>query len=125
MLYDPVKRLSNNRHIALKIYQQQTRKLNNNPEDKKDVIQSEAKLQSLGFVDYLHNLSPEQLTMLNQSSVQNYIPWRAVWNKNSLSTPCRTVFDASHPTPTGYSLFTQGKQTTSIQQGASYLLVRS
>ena len=33
-----------------------------------------------------------------------YIPWRAVWKQNSISTPCRVVFDASQITDTGYSL---------------------
>ena len=33
-----------------------------------------------------------------------YIPWRAVWKQNSISTPRRVVFDASQITNTGYSL---------------------
>ena len=32
------------------------------------------------------------------------MPWRAVWDNNSISTPCRPVFDASQPTSTGVSL---------------------
>ena len=32
-----------------------------------------------------------------------FIPWRAVWNTNSISTPCRLVFDASQTTSTGLS----------------------
>lgn len=35
---------------------------------------------------------------------QHYIPWRAVWKTNSLSTPCRVVFDTSSQTTSGYSL---------------------
>ena len=42
--------------------------------------------------------------MLKASDVQNFIPWRAVWNGNSVSTPCRIVFDASQQTPSGTSL---------------------
>ena len=42
--------------------------------------------------------------MLKNSKIKNFIPWRAVWNGNSISTPCRVVFDASCPTSTGYSL---------------------
>ena len=42
--------------------------------------------------------------MLQEHPVQNYIPWRAVWKENSLSTPCRVVFDASSNTGNGFSL---------------------
>ena len=42
--------------------------------------------------------------MLKASDVQNFIPWRAVWNGNSVSTPCRIIFDASQQTPSGTSL---------------------
>ena len=39
-----------------------------------------------------------------RSKIQKFIPWRAVWNGNSISTPCRLVFDASQPTASGCSL---------------------
>ena len=42
--------------------------------------------------------------MLAKNPVQNFIPWRAVWNGNSISTPCSLVFDASQPTASGTSL---------------------
>ena len=35
--------------------------------------------------------------------MQNFIPWRAVWNGNSISAPCRLVFDASLPIASGWS----------------------
>ena len=66
-----------------------------NDYDKKDVIESEEKLQQLGCVDYVRNLNPEQQEMLRRSEIQNFIPWRAVWNGNFISTPCRLVFDTS------------------------------
>ena len=50
------------------------------------------------------NLTPEQHEMLTKNPVQNFIPWRAVWNGNSISTLCRLVFDASQPTASGTSL---------------------
>ena len=54
-------KLSKNKDIALKIYNQQLRKLSKNLQDKADVITSENKLhQHLGHVDYVHNLSQEQ-----------------------------------------------------------------
>ena len=39
-----------------------------------------------------------------QSQIKHFIPWRAVWNNNSVTTPCRLVFDASQATSSGYSL---------------------
>ena len=103
-IHDPVLKLAPNKHKALRVFNQQVKKLNKSPQDKLDVIKSESKLQALGHVDYLSNLSNHQQLMLQNSKIQNYIPWRAVWKDNSLSTPCRLVFDASQPTDTGYSL---------------------
>ena len=89
----------------MKVYQQQLRKLNKpeNIKDKEDVINSEKKLQSLGFVDYVRDL-PVHIQQMLQSQIKHYIPWRAVWKPGSISTPCRVVYDASSPTSTGYSL---------------------
>ena len=101
---DDPKKLAPNKNIATKIYYQQLKKLSSNPKDKEDIIASEAKLQQLGFVDYIKNLPLDQQTMLNNSPFQNFIPWRAVWKASSISTPCRIVYDASHPTASGYCL---------------------
>ena len=99
-IHNPAVKLAPNKNKALKIYQQQLKKLNNesNLGDKMDIIKSENKLQELGFV----NLSPEMQHKLNHQH-QHYIAWRAVWKK-SVSTPCRIVFDASQPTSSGFSL---------------------
>ena len=104
LMYDPEIKLSPNKNKALKVYYQQVSKLNKHPKDKQDVIDSEKKLQQLGHVDFLKNLPSTTQQILQQSSIQNFIPWRAVWKTNSLSTPCRLVFDASQPTSSGYSL---------------------
>ena len=74
------------------------RKLENYPKDKQGVINSEKKLQDLGFVEFFEKLSNDQKSMILGSSVKYFIPWRAVWNGNSISTPCRLVFDASQKT---------------------------
>ena len=103
LIYDPLK-LAPNKHKALKVYDQQLKKLDRNPKDKADVLNSEMKLQALGYVDYVRNLSCDQQKMLKSTQIQNFIPWRAVWKEDSLSTPCRVVFDASQPTDSGYSL---------------------
>ena len=103
-IHNPEVKLAPNKHLAMKVYQQQLKKLKKNEKDKEDIIASEGKLQKLGHVDYVKNLSDDQKQLLQQSKIQNYIPWRAVWKLNSLSTPCRLVFDASQPTDSGYSL---------------------
>ena len=95
-------KLSNNKDIALKSYNQQL--LNKNLQDKADLITSENKLQRLGHVDYVQNLSQEQQRMLSERDMKYLIPWRVVWKQNSISAPCRIVFDASQITNTGYSL---------------------
>ena len=103
-IQNPSEKLQPNYHKALKVFEQQMKKLTRNTKDKSDVIQSEEKLQRLGHVDYVYNLPPEIQSTLAGSKIQNYIPWRAVWKESSLSTPCRMVFDASQPTGSGYSL---------------------
>ena len=55
-------------------------------------------MQSLGFVDYFPNLIKDEKNLISAGAVKYFIPWRAVWNPKSLSTPCRVVFDASQGT---------------------------
>ena len=80
--------------LALKIYESQVKALNNKPDQKNAAILSESKLQELGYVDYLHNL-PQEIQDFISKNVRYFIPWRPVFNQNSVSTPCRLVFDAS------------------------------
>ena len=98
--------MANNKDIAIKVYNQQLRKLNkpSNQSDKDDILTSEGKLQSLGYVDYVSNLPESTQRMLEEHQTHHFIPWRAVWKGNSISTPCRIVFDASSTTSSGYSL---------------------
>ena len=103
-MHDPVIKLQPNKEKALKTYKQQLKRLDKYPKDKADVINSEKKLQELGYVDYLKNLPLSIQHELMNSKICNFIPWRAVWKVNSLSTPCRIVFDASQATPSGSSL---------------------
>ena len=69
----------------MKVYNQQIKKLNQNTDDKKNVIESAEKLQQLGYVDYMRYLKPEQQEMLRRSEMQNFIPWRAVWNGHPMT----------------------------------------
>ena len=103
LMNNPSIKLAHNKERPLKVYNQQIRKLNQNINGKKEVIESEEKLQPLGCVDYVRNVKPEHQEKF-RSLIQNFVPWRAVWNGNSISTSCRLVFDASQPTASGWSL---------------------
>ena len=72
--------------------------------DKEDVLKAEKKLHDLGFVEYIENLTNEEQAKNISSPLLHILPWRAVWNTNSISTPCRPVFDGSCPTNTCFSL---------------------
>ena len=101
---DPVVSLRPNREVAKKVFDSQVRKLNKDPQAKLDVIKSENTLQQLGFVEYVKNLSDAQRKRLFGAALKYFIPWRAVWNMNSISTACRLVFDATMPTKSGKGL---------------------
>ena len=77
-LTDPKYKLTYNLHIARKIYDRQLRQLNRSPKDKQDVIDTQNKLQSLGFVDAFDNLTQDQRSNISSRPVKYFIPWRAV-----------------------------------------------
>ena len=96
-LCDPTEKLNPYRHIAKRVYDGQLKKLSANLEEKNDVIM-------LGFVDLLGNLTVEQQRRIGNSPVNYFIPWRSVWNLDSVSMRCRLVCVASQSTSTGVSL---------------------
>ena len=104
LLADPAIKLVPNHTKALAVYKSQLKRLTKNAKDREDVITSEAKLQSLGHVEYIKNLSQKQQEELKCNPIKNYIPWTTVWKDNSISTPCRIVFNASMPTDSQFSL---------------------
>ena len=104
-LCDPTKKLASNYHIAEKIYYSQIRRLNSNSCEKKNaLISSVTKLINLGYLSSYENLGEAEKRVVDNSPVKYFIPWLTVWNDNSISTPCRPVFNASSPTDSGYSL---------------------
>ena len=94
------------KNLALRVFNGQVKSLNlaGKEKDKAAVIESERKLQDLGFVDWLDNLGQDEQDLVLKSGVYYVIPWRAVHNENSVSTPTRLVFDASQGTKNGSSL---------------------
>ena len=61
-----------------------------------------SKITCISLCMLLERFTNRVTKMLKENPVQNYIPWRAVWNENS-PTPCRIVLDASNITDSGYS----------------------
>ena len=90
--------LSDNREIALKVLNSQCKKVQNDDQAKATAIKSFYKLFDGGYAARLQDLSPEHQKMILEKKVQHYLPWRLV-HKQSISTPCRTVMDASSKTP--------------------------
>ena len=104
LISDPTVKLAPNRKCALTVFNKVLKSLEGKDENRKAIIASEQKLQSRGKVEWVHNLAPEIQEFLKNHPIQNYLPWRPVYKEDSGTTPCRLVFDASAPTPTGYSL---------------------
>ena len=59
-IVNPELRLLSNKRKALAVCMGQIRKLNKVPDDRNDVMKSESKLQSRGYVDLLDNLNGAQ-----------------------------------------------------------------
>ena len=82
------------------------------PQDKQDWTSTAIK------IDFVKNPSPAQQEMLRTNPIQNFIPWRAVWNGNSVSTLRHLVFDVSRATSSDASLndlLAKGKNNIKIE----------
>ena len=90
--------LSTNRETALKVLNAQCKKLKNDQEAKEVVIKSFQKLFDGKFARRFDELDGEHQKLILSKEVQHYLPWRCVY-KESISTPCRCVMDASSKTP--------------------------
>ena len=74
------------------------------PSVKEAILESEKKLQDSGHVEWVKDLTPFELDILNSYDSKYFMPWRFVHNENSTTTPTRIVFDASSISESGYSL---------------------
>ena len=95
---DPAQFLSDNRDTAEKILEVQCKKMAKDPEARDLVIKAFDKLFKNQYIVKFSDLSPEQQEKIVSKNPQHYIAWRSVF-KDSISTPCRPVFDASTKTP--------------------------
>jgi hypothetical protein len=103
VIQDPAIHLAPNADIAMKVYNRVLKQIKTE-KNRAELIAAEEKLQRLGKVDYVRNLSPEDQEMLKSNPIQNFIPWRIVFKDTSATTPARIVFDGSLPTASGKSL---------------------
>ena len=87
--------LTSNRDIALKVFRKICEKASNNIETKQEIVAAFEKLFQNGHAAYLCDVDESDLSKFMNKPVQHYLPWRLVWKSDSLSTPCRPVFDAS------------------------------
>ena len=102
---NPKDNLFPNRYAAEKVFQSQMNKISKSEDMKNDVLASFNKLASRGYLLPVSALSEDDRKLvLSDSDAGYFIPWRVVFKENSLSTPCRIVFDASARTPGGASL---------------------
>ena len=76
----------------------QCRKLKNDNEGKQVILKSFQKLFDGNYAKKFDDLDEEKKKLILSKSVQHYLPWRCVY-KDSISTPCRCVMDASSKTP--------------------------
>ena len=82
----------------LKVLDSQCTKLRNDPEGKAVVLKAFRKLIDRGYAVFYEDLSVDQKAKIDANPVQYYLPWRTVY-KESVTSPCRPVMDASSKTP--------------------------
>ena len=100
---EPQEYLADNGIIAQKRLQNVARKYQNDEKIKTEINEAFSKLRDKGHIKYYEDLNQDQRKALD-SQTGYTIPWDVVWKESSLSTPARTVYDASSKTSTGYSL---------------------
>ena len=90
--------LTNNRPKAVKTLESQCKKYFNDEDTKVQIIKSKDKLLDNCYIKLFKDIPEDLKAQMLAKTVQNYIEWRVVF-KNSISTLCLLVFDASSKTP--------------------------
>ena len=100
---EPREYLADNTIIAQKRLQNLSRKYQHDQKVKTEIIAAFKKLREKGHIKFYEDLNQDQRKTL-EAQTGYTIPWDVVWKETSLSTPARTVYDASSKTSTEYSL---------------------
>ena len=99
----PEDNLKSNRKIALGMLNGVLKKYCKDIKMREAIYAAWEKMIKNGHLIFLEDLSPEYQEMLSKAEVSYWIPWNIQF-KDSLSTPIRTVLNASSTTSTGLSL---------------------
>ena len=86
--------LTSNLPRAKKVLEQQVRQYGGQPETKELIVKAFKKLFDNSHASFLHELSPDELSMFIHKPIQYFIPWRIAFS-DSVTTPARPVLDAS------------------------------
>ena len=100
---DPRSHLQDNQYEAIKRLQNVTRKYSKDEKTKSEINAAFAKLRKKGHIRFYEDLAASQVEKL-EAETGYHLPWDVVWKESSLSTPARTVYDASSKTKSGFSL---------------------
>lgn len=101
-ILDPSTHLDDNKKTAFKILETQVKAAQKDASIQEEILKSFQKLVDNGHIIEIANLPEDEQKLANKPGY--WIPWRAVHNSSSISTPTRLVFDASSRTRTGHSL---------------------
>jgi hypothetical protein len=89
--------LTTNRERAMQVLDQQCRKYHGDEEVRETALKAFRKLFDNGHAELIKDVEEELLVQFMDKDPQYFIPWRLVF-KDSVSTPCRAVLDASSRT---------------------------
>ena len=78
------------------------RKYKDDAETRSGILKAWEKFRMNGHLMFLGELNMEDSKELEQAMISYWIPWNVAF-KDSISTPVRTVFDASAATSSGFS----------------------
>ena len=90
--------LTSNRDLALKVYKGICAKASKSDKVKEEIQAAFDKFFKNGHAVFLKDVDSEELIQFINKTVQYFLPWRLIYKADSLTTPCRPVFDASSNT---------------------------
>ena len=90
--------LTSNRDVALKVYNRICSKASKSDQVKEEIKKAFDKFFDNDHAVYLKDMDADDLEKFVNKTVQYFLPWGLVYKSDSLTTPCRPVFNASSNT---------------------------
>ena len=90
--------LTSNRDLALKVYNRICSKASKSDQIKEEIRKAFDKFFDNDHAVYLKDMDAEDLEKFVSKTVQYFLPWGLVYKSDSLTTPCRPVFNVSSNT---------------------------